>query len=559
MLQQSDVFQAFGVSKDGIKTKSGKGDQASEGDGSSSSASEPPPPSPSKRRRSVEDGEDENEAEEQEGDETYLLQQPSCIKFGKMRPYQLEGLNWMIRLQEHGVNGIMADEMGLGKTLQSISILGYTQEFKGISGPHIVLVPKSTLANWMNEFGRWCPSLRAIRFHGDKHERAEIIQERLRPGIKQSERDWDVLVTTYEVANMERTALMKIAWRYLIIDEAHRIKNEQVSFDVRADGGVGWGRAMLPTPSHPTPCHRPAPRFTPSRSTLLRPTSPRPAPLRPEQSMFSQTIRALQTEHRLLITGTPLQNNLHELWALLNFLLPDVFESSEQFDELFNLDVDDDSKKKVRSLSRGEYKIYYKCILAFQSCNITKLLVPLPRSPPRLSTTPTTLNLPNHQDMIGMLHKILRPFMIRRLKADVEKSLPPKQELILFTGMSAMQRELYKKILRREVDTVNGEAATSKNALLNIVMQLRKACAHPYLFEGVEDRKLDPLGEHLVTNCGKLNLLSKLLIKLKARGHRVLIFSQMTKVSLEASQIWSLISRIRETKHLTERYQHDSI
>ena len=158
-----------------------------------------------------------------------------------------------------------------------------------------------------------------------------------------------------------------------------------------------------------------------------------------------------------------------------------------------------------------------------------------------------------------MLHKILRPFMIRRLKADVEKSLPPKQELILFTGMSAMQRELYKKILRREVDTVNGEAATSKNALLNIVMQLRKACAHPYLFEGVEDRKLDPLGEHLVTNCGKLNLLSKLLIKLKARGHRVLIFSQMTKVSLEASQIWSLISRIRETKHLTERYQHYSI
>jgi SWI/SNF-related matrix-associated actin-dependent regulator of chromatin subfamily A member 5 len=249
------------------------------------------------------------------------------------------------------------------------------------------------------------------------------VRDVLQPGVAQEERTWDVLVTTYEVANMEVGALCKFAWRYLVIDEAHRIKNET--------------------------------------------------------SKFSKTIRMLKTEHRLLITGTPLQNNLHELWALLNFMLPDVFEDAEQFDSLFNLDIDDTEAKK---------------------------------------------------GMIGMLHKILRPFMLRRLKADVETSLPPKSEMMIFTGMSAMQRDLYKKILRREVDMVNGDSASSRTALLNIVMQLRKACNHPYLFEGMEDRQQDPLGEHLVANCGKMVLLDKLLHKMAVRGHRVLIFSQMTRM-----------------------------
>jgi SWI/SNF-related matrix-associated actin-dependent regulator of chromatin subfamily A member 5 len=388
----------------------------------SSLASSSIPSSPSKRQsRAVIDDEETESAEEIVA--TRLLQQPSCIKFGQMRPYQLEGLNWMIKLQEHGVNGILADEMGLGKTLQSISILGFMQEYKNISGPHLVLVPKSTLSNWMNEFARWCPSLRTVRFHGDKDERQRIVRNVLKPGVPQSEREWDVVVTTYEICNMEASALAKFAWRYMVIDEAHRIKNEE--------------------------------------------------------SKFSRTIRTLKTEHRLLITGTPLQNNLHELWALLNFMLPDIFESAEQFDELFNLQIDDDDEKKT---------------------------------------------------MIGMLHKILRPFMLRRLKADVEKSLPPKSEMMIFTNMSTMQKELYKKILRREVDTVNGKQGASKNALMNIVMQLRKACNHPYLFEGQEDRSLDPLGDHLISNCGKMALLDKLLAKLKERGHRVLIFSQMTRM-----------------------------
>jgi SWI/SNF-related matrix-associated actin-dependent regulator of chromatin subfamily A member 5 len=189
--------------------------------------------------------------------------------------------------------------------------------------------------------------------------------------------------------------------------------------------------------------------------------------------------------HKLCFTPClPNQNNLHELWALLNFLVPDVFASAEQFDEWFNLDIDDaDEKNKL----------------------------------------------------ISQLHKILRPFMLRRLKADVEKSLPPKTETILFTGMSAMQKKLYKDILMRDLDTLTGKSLMgggggSRTAVLNIVMQLRKCAGHPYLFPGVEDRSLPPLGEHLVENCGKMVLLDKLLVRLKERGHRVLLFTQMTRI-----------------------------
>jgi SWI/SNF-related matrix-associated actin-dependent regulator of chromatin subfamily A member 5 len=288
------------------------------------------------------------------------------------------------------------------------------------------MVPKSTLSNWINEFKHWCPSLRTLRFHGSREERQEMIDNYLNPALSQSEREWDVLITTYEVVNLEKTCLTRIAWRYLIIDEAHRLKNEA--------------------------------------------------------SQFSTTVRLLNTQHRLLLTGTPLQNNLHELWALLNFLLPDVFSSSEQFDEWFNLDVDDAEAK---------------------------------------------------ERMIGQLHKILRPFMLRRLKADVEKSLPPKSETILFTGLSVVQKNLYKQILLRDIDTINsggGNSNAGRTAILNIVMQLRKCCNHPYLFPGIEDRTLDPMGDHLYLSCGKMVLLDKLLRKMKERGHRVLIFSQMTRM-----------------------------
>lgn len=165
---------------------------------------------------------------------------------------------------------------------------------------------------------------------------------------------------------------------------------------------------------------------------------------------------------------------------MLNFLLPDIFSSAEQFDEWFDLEIDDEEAKK---------------------------------------------------NMISQLHKILRPFMLRRLKADVAKGLPPKTETILMVGMSSMQKKLYKKLLLRDLDSITGKASgKNRTAILNIVMQLRKCCGHPYLFEGVEDRTLDPLGQHLVDNCGKLSMVDKLLKRLYQRGNRVLIFTQMTRV-----------------------------
>jgi len=276
----------------------------------------------------------------------------------------------------------------------------------------------------MNELKRWAPTLTAVKFHGTKDEREELARDILQPGQRDEYRTWHVCVTTYEVCNLDRNVLNKFAWSYLIIDEAHRLKNEA--------------------------------------------------------SAFSRTIRTFETRYRLLLTGTPLQNNLHELWALLNFLVPDVFASAEQFDDWFNLDIDDaDEKNKL----------------------------------------------------ISQLHKILRPFMLRRLKVDVEKSLPPKHETILFTGMSVVQKKLYKDILMRDIDMLQGAGgAGSRTAILNIVMQLRKCAGHPYLFPGVEDRTLPALGEHLVNNCGKMVLLDKLLKRLQETGHRVLLFTQMTRV-----------------------------
>ena len=425
LLNQSDIFAHFGVEGEiAPKVQATHGDDGKSGVRGSAR-------SRGSRDDLPEFDEDERalmaETENDVGTSSKITRQPSLITGGTLREYQMEGLNWMARLADNGINGILADEMGLGKTLQSIAILAHIHETKKICGPHLILVPKSTLSNWMNEFARFTPTLRVTRFHGTKDERDHHIHNILLPGKMHSERSWDILVTTYEICNMEKGPLGKIAWKYLIVDEAHRLKNEN--------------------------------------------------------SQFAKMMKLMTTQFRLLLTGTPLQNNLHELWALLNFLLPDVFASSDQFDEWFNLDVDDTAAK---------------------------------------------------QKMISQLHKLLHPFMLRRLKVDVEKTLLPKTETILFTGMSTMQKVLYKSILMRDIDTINGATASksegSRTAILNIVMQLRKCCNHPYLFPGLEDRTLHPMGDHLYTNCGKMFMLDKLLHKLKTRGHRVLIFSQMTRM-----------------------------
>lgn len=246
--------------------------------------------------------------------------------------------------------------------------------FRKINGPHIVIVPKSTLQNWMNEFSKWCPSVKAVCLIGDQNSRSEFIRDVLLSG------EWNVCVTSYEMCIREKSALKKLSWRYMVIDEAHRIKNEK--------------------------------------------------------SKLSEILREFKTTNRLLITGTPLQNNLHELWALLNFLLPDVFNSADDFDEWFNTN---------------------QCL--------------------------------GDNSLVKRLHAVLRPFLLRRLKSEVASELKPKKEIKIFVGLSKMQREWYTKILMKDIGIVNGAGKCEKMQLQNILMQLRKCTNHPYLFDGAEPGK----------------------------------------------------------------------
>ena len=368
-----------------------------------------------RRTEAEEDAELLREGKHTQDNEIVFRDSPGYIN-GEMRDYQVAGLNWLISLHENGISGILADEMGLGKTLQTISFLGYLRFVKKTTGPHLIVVPKSTLDNWHREFSQWIPDIDVVILTGQKEDRAQLIKDRI-IGEK-----FDVCVTSYEMVLIEKSKLQKFAWEYIIVDEAHRIKNDK--------------------------------------------------------SSLSEIIRIFQTRNRLLITGTPLQNNLHELWSLLNFLLPDVFADSDAFDQWFT-------------------------------------------------------NSENDQDtVVQQLHKVLRPFLLRRVKSDVEKNLLPKKEMNLYIGMSDMQRKWYQNILTKDIDAVNGAAGKreSKTRLLNIVMQLRKCCNHPYLFDGAEPGPPYTTDEHLVNNAAKMVMLDKLLKRLQIQGSRVLIFSQMSRV-----------------------------
>ncbi|EPQ28278.1 uncharacterized protein PFL1_04105 [Pseudozyma flocculosa PF-1] len=367
-----------------------------------------------------------------------ITEQPTILVGGKLKEYQIKGLQWMVSLYNNRLNGILADEMGLGKTIQTISLITFLIEHKKQNGPYLVIVPLSTLTNWINEFGKWAPAVSTLIYKGTPNVRKQL-QGRLRAG------NFQVLLTTYEYIIKDKNLLGKIKWVHMIIDEGHRMKNTQ------------------------------------SKLTLTL-----------TQNYVSR--------YRLLLTGTPLQNNLPELWALLNFVLPRIFNSVKSFDEWFNTPfANTGGAEGGMQLNEEE-----------------ALLI------------------------IKRLHKVLRPFLLRRLKKDVESELPDKVEKVIKCKMSSLQHKLYqqmkkhKMILSGEDAGVAGKKAKPQGirGLQNAIMQLRKICNHPYVFEQVE-LAINPTKENgpdLYRVAGKFELLDRLLPKLFATKHRVLIFFQMTAI-----------------------------
>ncbi|KAJ8656866.1 hypothetical protein O0I10_007463 [Lichtheimia ornata] len=456
-------------------------------------------------------------AEGQSVKPTMSARQPALVTGGVLRDYQLAGVEWLISLWENGLNGILADEMGLGKTLQTISFIAHLKAMN-VAGPYLIVTPLSTLANWVNEFKRFTPSINVLLYHGTKDERQHMISRKL-PKRKETKFEFPIVVTSYEIVMNDRKYLQRYNWKYIVVDEGHRLKN--------------------------------------LNCRLIR------------------ELKTYSSANRLLLTGTPLQNNLAELWSLLNFLLPDIFDDLDMFQSWFDFSDIHQKSGQDRIIKEEE-----------------------------------------EGRVITSLHTILRPFLLRRLKTDVEHSLPKKKEYLLYAPLTRAQKNLYDAILNRDIreylinrktkafedkqpqpqqpqqplddeenkrnqrsakgdidykeksDTqyfkelekaadenttpLNTESVEKKQQisaaikqvnglhLQNIVMQLRKVCNHPYLF----DWPVDPntgvplLDDQIGAQSGKVLLLDRLLTGLFQRGHKVLVFSQMTKM-LDVLEDWA--------------------
>ncbi|XP_069756937.1 lymphoid-specific helicase isoform X2 [Narcine bancroftii] len=415
-------------------------------------------------------------------------QQPKLFTNGVMRWYQVEGMEWLRMLWENGINGILADEMGLGKTVQCIAMIAMMVE-RGVPGPFFVCGPLSTLPNWVSEFKRFTPEIPVLLYHGsqkDRHQKLRKINKR-----QGSLRILPVIITSYEIAMRDRKHFQKFHWKYLIVDEGHRIKNLN--------------------------CR------------------------------LIQELKRFNTDNKLLLTGTPLQNNLAELWSLLNFLLPDVFDDLKSFESWF----------AISNITENVEDIVAK---------------------------------EQEQSILHMLHQILTPFLLRRLKSDVTLDIPPKREVVVYAPLSKKQESFYTAIASKTIGTLLGQESEKEKLQLtssgrpkrrsrkqinymenyndadlekmiadmqqstqeqrpvldvdmsqqneihlkmqNVLMLLRKCCNHPYLIEYPLDCRTQEfkIDEELVKSSGKFLILDRMLPELSKRGHKVLIFSQMTSM-----------------------------
>ncbi|GFR00598.1 hypothetical protein TNCT_105151 [Trichonephila clavata] len=364
--------------------------------------------------------------------------QPELFYGGTMHDYQIEGFEWLKTLFENGVNGILADEMGLGKTIQCIALIAYLIQM-GISGPFYVSAPLSTVPNWCAEFKRFTPDIPVLLYHGHKDERKKL-RKKIFEKVKVKNVDCHpVVITSYTVTLIDAKYLADIEWKMLIIDEAHRIKN----FECK----------------------------------------------------LIESLKHYNAVHRLLLTGTPLQNNLSELWALLNFILPEIFDDLKIFQSWFDIN------------------------------HLTQIGV-----------TQGIIAQEQEKQIISIMHQILTPFLLRRTKSDSfiyeeRREHIPKEAKQRRVELSENTNGLKDIIGKRGTGPKEGRILSKINLKLsNPTMILRKICGHPYLVS----YPLDPVtgdylvDENLVTSSGKLLILDVLLAELKKRGHKILLFSQFT-------------------------------
>ncbi|KAI9844343.1 MAG: putative DNA helicase ino80 [Sclerophora amabilis] len=312
--------------------------------------------------------------------------QPKMLT-AQLKEYQLKGLNWLVNLYEQGINGILADEMGLGKTVQSISVMGYLAENHNIWGPFLVIAPASTLHNWQQEISRFVPDLKVLPYWGNAKDRKVLRKFWDRKHITYTrDSPFHVLVTSYQLVVQDTQYFQKIRWQYMVLDEAQAIKSSSSS---------RW-----------------------------------------------KSLLGFHCRNRLLLTGTPIQNNMQELWALLHFIMPTLFDSHDEFSDWFSKDIESHAQSN------------------------TKL----------------------NEDQLKRLHMILRPFMLRRIKKHVQKELGDKIETDVFCDLTYRQRAYYGNLRNRisimdliEKAAVGDDQDTA--TLMNLVMQFRKVCNHPDLFE----------------------------------------------------------------------------
>lgn len=352
-----------------------------------------------------------------------IREQPDYIKYGQLRDFQITGLNFLAYNWCKNKNVILADEMGLGKTVQTVAFMNWLRNDRSQEGPHLVVVPLTTIPAWAETFDNWAPNLNYVVYNGKESSRQAIREYELLVDGNPKRPKFNVLLTSYEYILADATFLGQIKWQFMAVDEAHRLKNRESQLYVK----------------------------------LLEFKAP----------------------SRLLITGTPVQNTLGELSALMDFLMPG------------EMDIEDDMD--LTDEAAGE--------------------------------------------KIAALTTRIQPYILRRTKQKVENDLPPKSEKIIRVELSDVQLDYYKNILTRNYAALNeGSKGGQKQSLLNIMMELKKASNHPYMFPNAEEKILkgserrDDQLKGLIASSGKMMLLDRLLAKLKKDNHRVLIFSQMVKM-----------------------------